>query len=417
MQTTKYKLFRTKRLNHLIRQTHTARQIWNYFLGWQHMRHSLSLPYMNFHAMSREFTILRNAHPNLFESWRELDSWAARDILMRLHRGYERFFNKKAKRPPRFKSWSKPYSFTLSPSGYKFTGEACDWPPVDMNSPDIGFYGDKVRILGKYYRFNLSRPIRGNIKTVTVKVDSLGDVYLSVVTDYVVSEVTPKTGSAAGFDFGIKTMFTSSDGIAHQSPEFYRQSQPKLAQAQRNLSSKEKGSGNRNRARRDVVRCHRKIRRQREDHHWKLAKHLVLSYDVLAFETLTFEGMKRLWGRKVSDIAPHAFHLKMRHQAEKHDKQVIYIDRWEPTSKTCSICGQINELMDLNTCKWQCNECKSKHDRDVNAAINILKVGTSTIVLGDVRLAIASNHRRNYPVPKPHNPQQHCRDSSRIPML
>ena len=417
MQTTKYKLFRTKRLRHLIRQTHTARQIWNYFLGWQRMRYSLGLPYMNFHAMSREFTILRNAHPEVFARWRELDSWAARDILMRLHRGYERFFKGIAKRPPKFKSWRKAYSFTLSPSGYQFSGGACAWPPHDVNAPDITFYGDRLRLLGKHYRLNLSRPIRGNVKTVTVKVDSLGDVYLSVVTDYIATEVTPKTGKAAGFDFGIKTMFTSSDGIAHQSPEFYRQAQSELAQAQRAVSSKKKGSGNRERCRRDVARTHRKIRRKREDHQWKLAKHLALSYDALVFETLTFEGMKRRWGRKVSDIAPHAFHLKLQHQATKHGKKVVYIDRWEPTSKTCSVCGQLNALMDLKTRKWHCQGCKRKHDRDVNAAINILKVGTSTFALGDVRLAIASNHRRNYPVPKPHNPQRQCRDSSRIPSL
>ena len=417
MQTTKYKLFRSKRLKHLVRQTHTARQIWNYFLGWQHLRYSLGLPYMNYHAMSREFTRLRNAHPDIFARWRDLDSWAARDILMRLHRGYERFFKGIAKRPPRFKSWRKPYSFTMSPSGYKFTGDACAWPPDDMTEPDIGFYGDKVRILGKHYRFNLSRPIRGNVKTVTVKVDSLGDVYLSVVTDYVVTEVTPKTGEAAGFDFGIQTMFTCSDGTSHVSPECYRQSQSTLAAAQRALASKTKGSGNRERARHDVARCHRKIRRQREDHHWKLARYFALCFDVLCFETLTFEGMKRFWGRKVSDIAPHAFHLKMRHQAAKHDKQVVYIDRWEPTSKTCSVCGQLNALIELHVRKWQCPGCTSKHDRDVNAAINILKVGTSTFALGDVRLAIASNHRRNTPVPRLHNPQRQCGDSFRIPTL
>ena len=417
MQATKYKMFRTKRLQHLIRHTHVARQIWNYFLGWQRMRHALGLPYMNFHAMSREFTILRKAHPDIFARWRELDSWAARDILMRLHRAYERFFNKKAKRPPKFKSWRKSYSFTMSPSGYKFTGDACAWPPADSAEPDIGFYGDKVRIMGKHYRFNLSRPIRGNIKTVTVKVDSLGDVYLSVVTDYVATEVTLKTGKAAGFDFGIKTMLTSSDGIALMSPEFYRQSQSTLSRAHRVLSSKKKGSGNRHRARLDLARVHRKVRRQREDHHWKLAKHLALTYDALVFETLTFAGMKRRWGRKVSDIAPHAFHLKMRHQAAKHGKQIVYIDRWEPTSKTCSVCGQLNALMDVKIRTWQCHGCKRKHDRDVNAAINILKVGTSTFALGDVRLAIASNHRRNTPVPKPHNPQRRCRDSLRIPLL
>ena len=408
MYTTRYKLFRAPRLRNLKRQTHIARQIWNYFLGWQRTRHSLGLPYMNVYEMAREFTTLRNAHPDIFADWRDVDSWAARDILKRLHRAYKRFFtyckqrrkggNPRKVRPPRFKSWRKPYSFTMSPSGYKFDD-------------------DKVRILGRHYRFNLSRPIQGNVKTVTVKVDTLGDVYLTVVTDDVVSEVAPKTGKAAGFDFGIKTLFTSSEGITHESPEFYRQSQTNLANVQRALSSKKRGSGNRERARCDVARTHRKIRRQREDHHWKLAKHLVLTHDVLVFETLTFEGMKRLWGRKVSDIAPYAFHQKLKHQAKKHGKQVVYIDRWEPTSKTCSVCGQLNALMDLKTRRWQCQGCKSKHDRDVNAAINILRVGTSTLEVGDVRLAIASSRRRNNPVPRRYNPQRRCWDAKRIPSL
>ena len=326
---------------------------------------------MNVHAMSREFTILRNAHPDLFESWRDIDSWAARDILLRLHRAYKRFFTyckqrrkggkPRKVRPPKFKSWRKPYSFTMSPSGYKFDD-------------------DTVRILGKSYRFNLSRPIQGNVKTVTVKFNALGDAYLTVVTDNVASEVTSKTGKAAGFDFGLLRMFTSSEGIKHESPEFYKRGSKQIAQAHRKHAKKQRGSNNRERARLDLARTHRKVARQRENHHWHLAKHLVLTHDVLVFETLTFEGMKRLWGRKVSDIAPYAFHLKLQHQAKKHDKQVVYIDRWEPTSKTCSTCGQLNALIDLKTRRWQCQGCKSKHDRDVNAAINILRVGTSTRV-------------------------------------
>ena len=248
----------------------------------------------------------------------------------------------------------------MSPSGYKFDD-------------------DTVRILGKSYRFNLSRPILGNVKTVTVKFDSLGDAYLTVVTDYIASEVTPKTGKAAGYDFGIKIMFTGSDGTKHESPEFYKRGSQQIARANRAHAKKQRGCNNRERARKDLARTHRKISRQRDNHHWHLARHLVLTHDILVFETLAFEGMKRLWGRKVSDIAPHAFHLKLQHQAQKHGKQIVYIDRGEPTSKTCSTCGQLNALIDLKTRRWQCNGCKSKHDRDVNAAINILRVGTSTL--------------------------------------
>ena len=139
--------------------------------------------------MSREFTILKNSHPEIFSHWRELNTWSAREILKRLNEGYVRFFKGLAKRPPKFRSWRKPYSFTMCQSGFKF---------ADPEEGDLGFgiYGDRVRIMKRDYRFNLSRPILGNIKTVTVKADALGDFYMSVVTDHIATEVTPKTGKA-----------------------------------------------------------------------------------------------------------------------------------------------------------------------------------------------------------------------------
>ena len=404
MYATLYKLFRAKRNRHLKRLTWIAHDIWNYFLGWQRTRYSLGLPYMSFYEMSRQFTRLRKAHPEVFAHWRELDSWAARQILKRLDNGYQNFFDGIAKRPPKFRSWRKPYSLTMCPSGYRFS---------DPEKGDFGFgiYGDKVRIQDKHYRFNLSRPILGNIKTITIKADNLGDFYMSVVTDHTVSKVTPKTGHAAGFDFGIKTLFTCSDGTLYESPEFYKTSMHDLSIAQREHSRKAKGSNNRERSRKDVARVHRKIKRQRENHHWKLAKRFVHKYDALCFETLTFEGMKRLWGRKVSDIAPYSFHQKLKCQASKHGKEVQYIDRFEATSKTCSHCGHRQLLMDLSVRKWRCHSCQTHHHRDVNAAINILKVGASTFGLEGVSLAIASGPRRLHPKSEPHDPHRKATDS------
>ena len=404
MYTTVYKLFRAPRNRNLKRKTWIAHTLWNYFLGWTKTRYALGLPYMSFCEMSREFTVLKNAHPEMFAHWRELNTWSAREILKRLDNGYQRFFSGLAKRPPKFRSWRKPYSFKMCQSGFTF---------ADPEEGEFGFgiYGDKVHIQKKHYRFNLSRPILGNIKTITIKEDRIGDFYMSVVTDHIATESIPKTGKAAGYDFGIKTLFTCSDGTQHESPEFYKTSMDNLAVAQCEHSCKVKGSNNRERSRKDVARVHRKIRRLRENHHWKLAKQLVHKYDVLCFETLTFEGMKRLWGRKVSDLAPYAFHLKLRHQAKKHGKDIRYIDRFEPTSKTCSHCGQHQMFIDLDVREWKCSGCKRKHHRDVNAAINILKVGASTFGLGDIRLAIASGPRRLHPKSIPHDPHRKATDS------
>ena len=371
MQTFNYKLFRAPRNRNLKRLTWVAHDIWNYFLGWQRTRHSLGLPYMSFYEMSREFTILRPSHPEIFAHWRELDSWSARNILKRLDDAYQRFFKKIAKRPPKFKSWRKPYSFTLGASGY-------------------GFHGDKVRIMKRHYRFNKSREILGNVRTVTIKEDALGDFYMSVVTDNTATEYETKTGIAAGFDFGIKTMLTGSDGSKYESPEFYTTSARSVKNASRQFSTKQRGSNNRERSRKHLARQHRKIARQREDHHWKLALELVRPFDVLFFEDLNLEGMKRLWGRKVSDIGFYAFMQKIKYQSTKRGKRVETIDRWQPTTSVCHVCETRVDL-ELSDRTWTCEHCKTYHDRDINAAINILKVGALTFGVEGVRLAIASD--------------------------
>ena len=384
MYTTLYKLFRAPRNRNLKRKTWIAHTIWNYFLGWQRTRYSLGLPYMSYREMSGEFTILRNTHPEMFAHWRELDSWAARQVLKRLDDGYQRFFKKLAKRPPKFRSFRKPYSFTMCPSGYKF-----DKPIAGPKG--FGIYSDRVAIMGRTYRFNLSRPIFGTIKTVTIKEDALGDFYMSVVTDHVQSHLKPMTGNAAGFDMGVKTMLTSSNGKRYESPHFYTESIDKVRTANRQLSRKKRGSNNRERARQHHAGRHRKVARQREDQHWKLALELVRRFDVLFFETLNLDGnLKRLWGRKVSDIGFYAFLEKLKWQAKKRGKRVECIAPWEPTTSVCHICDA-RVCLELSDRTWTCQHCKTHHDRDINAAINILKVGASTFGVEGVRLAIASN--------------------------
>ena len=382
MYTTKYKLFRAPRNRHLKRKTWIAHTIWNYFLGWQGTRDSLGLPYLSYKEMSRAFTVLRNSHPDVFSHWRELDSWAARQVLRRLDLGYDRFFNKIAKRPPKFRSVRKPYSFTMCPSGYKFAVPV----PGDKG---FGIYSDRVTIMGKGYRFNLSRPIFGTIKTVTIKEDALGDFYMTVVTDHIQSHIKPMTGNAAGFDMGVKTMLTCSNGKAYKSPHFYTESIDNVRTANRQLSRKQRGSNNRERARHHHARMHRKVERQREDHHWKLALELVCRFDVLFFETLNLDGMKRLWGRKVSDIGFYAFLQKVEWQAKKRGKRVEYINQWQPTTSVCHVC-EARVSLELSDRTWTCEHCNTHHDRDINAAINILKVGASTFGVENVRLAIAS---------------------------
>jgi len=198
------------------------------------------------------------------------------------------------------------------------------------------------------------------------------------------------TGRIAGFDFGLKTFLICSDGSKIESPQFLKSSLNALKRASRCHSKKLKGSANRERARKELVRKYEDISNRRSDWFWKLAHNLTNSFDVLCFETLNLKGMQRLWGRKISDLAFGEFLAYLEWVAKKKGKQVIYIERWYPSSKTCNSCNHVLESLDLSIREWRCPSCQSVNGRDENAAKNIQAVGASTVRLGDVRRSMTA---------------------------
>ena len=304
------------------------------------------------------------------EFWQSVGSQAVQDICQRIEKAYQLFFkhNKKGVRPPGFKKVRKYKSFTLKQAGYKFLG------------------GNRVKIGSRVYQFWKSREIDGKIKTLSIKRTPLGELFMVVVVDSIDEpEIKFTTGKIAGFDFGLKTFLTCSDGTIIESPQFFKQSLNVIRIANRHHSKKLKGSSNRERARKNLVRAHEDIANRRSDWFWKLAHELTNRFDVLCFETLNLKGMKRLWGRKISDLALRDFLDILEWQALKKGKQVVYIDQWYPSSKTCSGCGHILESLDLSVRRWRCPSCFSVNDRDENASLNIKRVGSSTLGVGDVR--------------------------------
>jgi putative transposase len=187
------------------------------------------------------------------------------------------------------------------------------------------------------------------------------------------------TGKIAGFDFGLNRYLTGHNGHDIESPQFFKRGLNAIKRASRDHSRKKRGSNNRQRARLDFARKHRKIANQREDFHWKLAHQLTDAYDEIRLEDLNLKGMKSLWGRKVSDLGFADFVTKLKYIAAKKGVKVKFIDKWYPSSKTCSACGAINETLNLRDRTWQCDDCGTVHDRDRNAAINIYRVGASTL--------------------------------------
>ena len=228
----------------------------------------------------------------------------------------------------------------------------------------------------------------GSPKRCTIKRDTVGDVYITILTDYDEPDLNRvMTGKIAGFDFGLKRYLTGHNGHDIESPQFFKRSINVIKRANRNHSRKKKQSNNRERARLDLARQHRKIERQREDFHWKLAHQLTDEYDEIRLEDLNLKGMKALWGRKVSDLGFADFVKKLVYIAKKKGVKIICIDKWYPSSKTCSVCGVVNETLNLRDRNWQCSDCGTRHDRDRNAAINIYRVGASTLEGEDVRLS------------------------------
>ena len=168
----------------------------------------------------------------------------------------------------------------------------------------------------------------------------------------------------------------------YESPQFFKHGLNTIERANRKHSRKVKGSKNRERARINLARKHRKITNQRQNFHWKLAHDLTDRYDWISLETLNIKGMKSLWGRKVSDLGFYDFVQKLKHIASKKGREIRFVDKWYPSSKTCHVCGAIHQDLNLRDRTWQCPSCPSCYtelDRDRNAAINIHRVGASTL--------------------------------------
>ena len=310
-----------------------------------------------------------------FAHWKALPSQALQNVVERIEFGFDKFFRRENKRSPKLRAKFKYKSYTLKQSGYDFVGGNV----VELS---FGIRG-RVKRLFKFHKhreFDVKR-----VKTVVVKRDRVGDVWLCITAKCDSRQkVIVKTGQTAGFDFGLKTYLTVSDGTTHISPLFYKRNARALKRAHRNLSRKVKGSNNRHRARVELARVYRCVANMRENDHWQLANVLCKTYDTLCFETLNIKAMKRLWGRKVSDLGFADFLTKLKWVAHKHGKDMVQIDPFFPSSKMCHACGTVNEDLELRDRVFKC-DCGHKIDRDLNAALNIHKVGRTTFAGETVR--------------------------------
>lgn len=299
-----------------------------------------------------------------FPEYQSVGSQVLQDVIERLDRAYKAFFrrvksgNGKAGFP-RFRGRDRYDSFTLKQAGWKLEGRYLF-----------------IRNVGKF-KLRLSRPIEGTIKTVTIRREVTGKWYVCFSCDNVPERRLPESDKAVGIDVGIKSFLVDSEGNSVDSPAYFRQSESLLRVRQRSLFRRVKGSNGRKQARVLVAKAHDKVKNQRKDFLHKVANEYIKKYGTICVEDLNIKGMVRNHhlAKSISDASWGMFIGLVEYKAAEAGRNLIRIPRFEPSSKTCSECGAINQELELSDRQWVCKSCGVLHDRDYNAAKNIRRVG------------------------------------------
>lgn len=231
----------------------------------------------------------------------------------------------------------------------------------------------------------IHRSFEGKLKTVTVSMSRTGQYYASLLFDDGKPDVIPTAeGKAVGIDLGLTDFAITSDGSKFGNPRHLRQREQNLKRKQQKLSRKQKGSKRRVKARRTVARVHERISNIRKDFQHKLSRKLVNENQVIVVENLAVKNMvtNHNLAKAISDCGWSSFTTMLKYKSEKEGKTYLEVERFFPSSKTCHVC--LNQLgsLPLNVRHWTCSSCKTQHDRDINAAINIRDEGLRLLALG-----------------------------------
>ena len=360
----KYKLYKNKNNRFLDAMLRESAFVWNHALALQKRYYALYKTFIPSAKLQKHFA--KRIKRNL------LHSQTVQEIIQRLDTAYQRFFKHVAKRPPKFKKAKDFVSFAFKQGGYVLNGNELI-----------------INRIRKRFRFSYSREYKGNIKMLRIKRSHLGEYYVYIITDcHPTTYGKSHDGASIGIDFGLKTYMTLSNGERIDNPQFLKRSIKDIRKASRRLSKCQKGSNHRERSRLSYCRLQEKLVNKRADFMWKLSHSLCRNYDYIFIEDLNLNGMMKMWGRKVSDLSHGTFINILEQVANKYNVVVHKIDRWYPSSKLCD-CGYKNDKLMLKDREWVCPHCGQIHDRDVNAAKNILRKGISELV---------SNSKTNIPL-------------------
>ena len=366
-RTYKFRLYPNKAQTELLaKHFGCSRFVYNYFLNQRKEQYRLTGKNDNYYAQAKILTTLKKQEET---AWlKEVNSQTLQFAIRSLEAAYNNFFKKRAKFP-NFKSKHSKNSFTV-PQSASVAGGRLFIPKFTE--------GIKCRI---------HREIKGKVGKVTITKTPSGKYFVSVFTEEEYITPLEKTGKSVGVDMGLKDLLVTSEGETFNNNRYTRRYERKLTKAHQHLSRKKKGSRGFENQRLKVARLYEKIANSRADYLHKCSISLVRRYDTICIEDLNVKGMVKNHhlAKSISDASWGKFVSMLTYKAEWNDKKVVKVDRFFPSSQTCKVCGYVNkQIKDLSVREWECPHCHTHHDRDVNAAINILRFGLNNTSAGTV---------------------------------
>ena len=359
-----FRIYPNKKQKELIQKTFgCCRFVYNYFLNRRITEYEKNNKNLTLNECSSELTKIK--HEKEYSWLNDVDCTALHDSLKSLDMAFVYFFrgiksNKKVGFPKfKKKKYKNKYKAKQGTSVKIFDGY--------IRLPKLG----KVKC-------SISRPVLGRILNATVKQSASGKYFVSICCTNIEIEPYPSTANSIGIDLGIKHYLVTSNGDTYESPKYFQKSEKRLSRLQRSLSRKPKGSKRHEKARVAVAKAYEKISNQRKDFLQKLSTKLVKENDLIVVENLNSTNLRknRNLSKAIEDASWHSFVRMIQYKSLFYKKVFVKTGRFYPSSQLCSNCGfQNKEVKNLKIRKWTCPVCGSIHDRDVNAAKNILEEG------------------------------------------
>jgi putative transposase len=363
----KYRFYPTEEQKHALAKTFgCVRYVYNWAL-----RTRTNLYYQHgerwyYALMSTALTLLKQQDDHIWLN--EVSSVPTQQALRHLDKAFLNFFEGLASYPT-FKKKRNDQSAEYTRSAFQWDGKSLTLAKMD-EPLDVHW----------------SRPLPEGAKptTVTVSKDTANRYFVSFLVEEDIKPL-PITPKMVGLDLGIKSMVITSDGHSHGNPKFFAKDEKKLAQAQRRHAKKQKGSKNRAKARLRVARIHKRIADRRRDYQHKLSTQIIHENQVVCVESLQVKHMVKnhSLAKAISDVGWGEFICQLEYKATWYGRTLVKIDKFYPSSKRCHQCGHILDSLDLDIRFWECPECHTSHDRDSNAAKNVLAAGLAVAACGE----------------------------------